>query len=66
MWVQAKEDWIQEGVLLVQYMESMVFGDMFNALALGELRCVWQELTKTVYEVQYLIVLVEHRLDLLS
>ena len=50
----------------MQYMESMVFGDMFNALMLGELHCVWQELTKTVYEVQYLIVLVEHRLDLLS
>ena len=62
-WVRKKESWVQEGVQLMQHMEGMVFGDMSNTLTMDELRFIWRVLSRVAYEVQYLIVLVEYRLD---
>ena len=64
-WVREKQEWIRQGVALVQHMEGLVFGDMFLALTPDELRFVWRALSKVAYEVMYLIVLVEYRLDIL-
>ena len=65
-WIREKQEWIRQGVDLIQRMEGLVFGDMFLALMPDELRFVWRVLSKVAYEAMYLIVLVEYRLDIIS